>query len=282
VWVDLSGKELGKLGEPEQHDDPVHVSPDGNYVLASIFDSRIGTPDVWIYDARRNIKSRFTTDGAPDNNAVWSPDGRRVAFSSSRRGKVEIYVKDVEGSSPEQLLHTGGGDSFATAWSPDGRFVLAADLVAGGGWELFAIPVDGNGEPEKLIVLSTGFGASFSPSGRWFAYDSAEGGSRDVYVIAFRGSGRKWQVSTAGGFVPRWAGGHIYYFNERGVLRCPVSEQESQVVIGQEELLFPAENMVDFSVSAREDRILLLQTIDDGNSAPLSLILNWTKELPAE
>ncbi len=121
TWVDLGGKVIGTLGEPAQHDDPIALSADGTQVAASIFDPRIGTPDVWIYDVRRNLRTRFTTDPGPDNNAVWSPDGSRIVFSSARRGHFDLFVKSLEGSKPEALLATGAGDNFAAAWSPDGR-----------------------------------------------------------------------------------------------------------------------------------------------------------------
>ena len=282
TWVDLSGKEIARLGTAEQHDDPIHISPDGSQVITAIFDPRIGTPDVWIYDVRRSIKSRFTMDPAPDNNPIWSPDGTRIVFSSTRRGQVDLFIKSIAGSQPEELFFAGTGDNFANAWSPDGRFVLAAQLVSGGGWDLNAVPTDGSGQVSHIFTLATGFGSSFSPGGRWLAYDSNEGGNRDAYVVSFAGTGRKWQISTAGGFNPRWRGSHIYYFNERGVLRTAVTEQDSTIVIGDEELLFETSDLVDFDVPRDESRILLLQTLDKGNREPLSVVLNWTRELPAK
>jgi len=279
TWVDLAGKVIGTLGEAAQHDDPIALSPDGTQVATSIFDPRIGTPDVWIYDVRRNIRTRFTTDPGPDNNAVWSPDGRRIVFSSARRGRFDLFVKSLEGSTPEALLTSGAGDDFAAAWSPDGRVILSAQLITGGGWQVNAIPADGGGEPERVLALTTGYAVRFSPSGRWIAYDSNEGGNRDTYVVALSGAGRKWQISTAGGFNPRWVGSHIYYFNERGVLRTQVTEREGSIEIGDEELLFETTSLTDFDVARDEKRLLLLQTIDEGNRAPLSLILNWRQKL---
>jgi Tol biopolymer transport system component len=279
TWVDLAGKEIGKLGEAAQHDNPVNLSPDATQVAAAIFDPRIGTPDVWIYDVRRNIRTRFTTDPAPDNNPIWSPDGSRLVFSSTRGGRVELYMKSIEGSKPEERFYSGTGDNFATAWSPDGRSVLSAQLVAGGGWNLNAIPTDGGRAPEHVLTMATGFNVTFSPGGRWIAYDTNEGGNRDTYVVAFSGAGRKWQISTAGGFNPRWKGSHIYYFNERGVLRTQVTESNSAIVIGSEELLFETTDLVDFDVTGDEKRLLLLRTIDEGNREPLSVVLNWQRKL---
>ena len=86
TWMDLQGKEIGRLGQADQHDDPIHLSPAGSELAVAIFDARAGTPDVWIYDVKRSIKTRFTTHNSADNNPVWSPDGSKIVFSSSRRG----------------------------------------------------------------------------------------------------------------------------------------------------------------------------------------------------
>jgi Tol biopolymer transport system component len=233
-----------------------------------------------VLDLKRNLRTRFTTDTAADNNPLWSPDGKKIVFSSTRRGRVELFIKSVGGSQPEELFYSGAGDNFANAWSPDGKHVLSAQLITGGGWDVLAIPVDG-GKPLQVMRTSTGFGASFSPNGRWVVYDSNDSGQRDAFVIPFRGSGRKWQVSTAGGFGPRWMGKHIYYFNERAIMRSEVSEQDSTISIGNEETLFEVNELVDFDVTSDETKLVLLQTLDEANKTPLSVVLNWTQKLPA-
>jgi Tol biopolymer transport system component len=237
TWVDLKGQKLGVLGDAAQHDDPIRISPDETQVTVAIFDTRVGTPDVWVYDVKRNVRTRFTTDPAADNNPVWSPDGSRIVFASTRRGHVELYVKSIGGSKPEEPFYAGAGDNFPTTWTPDGKYVISAQLVSGGGWKIIAIPV-GGGAGRAIITLATGFGCVCSPSGRWIAYDSGDSGTRETYVVPIRGSGRKWQVSTAGGFAPRWVGNHLYYYNERALLRTEISENDSTISIGSEETAF--------------------------------------------
>jgi serine/threonine protein kinase/Tol biopolymer transport system component len=280
TWVDLKGQKIGSLGEPAQHDDPVRLSPDGSQVALAIFDPRVGTPDIWTYDVKRNVRTRFTTDPAADNNPAWSPDGSRIVFSSTRRGHVDLFVKNLGGSKPEELFHAGEGDNFPGGWSPDGKYVLSVQLQSGGGWQVIAIPTAG-GTPEKLFKVETGFGICFSPDGRWVAYDCNDAGTRETYVVPFRGSGRKWQISTAGGFAPRWAGGHIYYFNDRTLMRTAVDEQDSTITIGSEETLFNVSDLQDFDITRDEKKILLLQTLDEANKNPLSVVLNWPAKLPA-
>ena len=100
-------------------------------------------------------------------------------------------------------------------------------------------------------------------------------------MVPFGGGGRKWQISSAGGFDPRWVGDHIYYFNERTMMRTQVGEQDSTITIGNEETLFSVSDLQDYDVTHGQDRILLLQTLDEANKAPLSVVLNWTAKLPA-
>jgi Tol biopolymer transport system component len=281
TWVDMKGTHLGTLGDMAQYDDPVNLSPDGRQAAVAVFDPRVGTPDVWVFDIKRNLRTRFTTDTSADNNPLWSPDGSRIVFSSTRRGRVDLFIKDVGGSDPEELLYSGSGDNFAQTWSPDGQYVISAQLITGGGWDVQAIPVAG-GEPVDVMEMATGFTANFSPNGRWLVYDTNDSGIRDTFVMPFRGAGRKWQISTAGGFSPRWVGNHVYYFNETAMMRTEVTEHESSLSIGSEETLFAVTELVDFDVSRDETKILLLQTLDEANKTPLSVVLNWTQKLPAQ
>jgi len=281
TWVDLKGQKIGQLGDTAQYDDPIRISSDGSQVAVGIFDPRIGTPDVWIYDVKRNIRTRFTTDTAADNNPVWSPDGSRLVFSSTRSGHVSLFIKSIGGSRPEESFYAGAGDNFATAWSPDGKYVVSAQLMGGGGWKIAAIPVAG-GTSREILNLATGFGCDFSPDGRWIAYDSNDSGTRETFVVPFNGSGRKWQVSSRGGFRPRWVGTHLYYYNERSMLRTEIMEHDSTITLGSEEALFDIRDLQDYDITSDEKKILLLQTLDEANKAPLSMVMNWPAKLPAQ
>jgi serine/threonine protein kinase len=280
TWTDMKGQKIGTLGEPAQHDEPIRLSPDDSQVAVAVFDARVGTPDVWLYDVRRNLRTRFTTDTAADNNPIWSPDGTHIVFASSRRGHVDLFIKSIGGSRPEELFYAGAGDNFPGAWSSDGKYVISTELVSGGGWNVMSIPW-GEGQARKLFTIATGFGISFSPNARWITYDSNDSGTRETYVIPFMGSGRKWQISTAGGFSPRWVGHHIYYYNERSIMRTEITEQDSTISVGSDETLFNVSDVTDFDVTHDEKKILLLQTLDEANKTPLSVVMNWTAKLPS-
>ena len=70
----------------------------------------------------------MTFDPGIDFAAVWSPDGRQLAFASDRGGTNEIYVVDVDQRSEPRRLTSRGGYNYPTDWSPDGRYVLYKEL----------------------------------------------------------------------------------------------------------------------------------------------------------
>jgi len=280
TWVDMKGNVISQLGGPAQHQDPIVISPDQREVAITIFDNRIGTPDIWIYDIARNLKTRFTTDPAADAAPLWSPDGKKIMFSSARSGHLNLYVKSVGGSATEEPFLVGKEDAFATAWTPDGKLVIVAELVQGGGWELRACPLTG-ADPVKLMSISTGFTTDISPSGRWLAFDTADSGVRNTFVVPLFSRGRRWQISADGGFAPRWVGSHIYYFNEQRMMRTEVAAHDSTLTIGSEEILFPVNDLLGVDVTRKEDRLLLLQSLDAANRYPLSVVLDGKSTLPA-
>src|SRR5688572_10521275 len=102
VWFDRGGKKIESLGAPGLYF-TVWLSPDERRAAVDLVDTQTGTNDVWIFDAR-GIPSRFTTHPAGDSNPLWSPDGSRVVFSSSREGLMNLYQKIESGVGNEELL----------------------------------------------------------------------------------------------------------------------------------------------------------------------------------
>lgn len=122
---------------------------------------------------------RLLTDGKSRNaSPVWSPDGRRLAYSSTaRNGKdTDVWVLDLDGATPPRAVVTEGGSWSASGFSPDGRellvrrYVSIADsrpgVVTLADGALKMLPIDGG---------KAAFGAmAFSPDGRGVYYTSDE------------------------------------------------------------------------------------------------------------
>ncbi len=73
-------------------------------------------PSSAFYWSARAVPQRFS-DAAIDSDPAWSPDGTKIAFSTSRDGNFEIYVMNADGTGPTRLTNDPANDRFA-AWSP--------------------------------------------------------------------------------------------------------------------------------------------------------------------
>ena len=99
------------------------LSPDGQR-LALRIDEPTGS-DIWIYELTRDRLTRLTSEGNnPDQPAgsipVWSPNGTRIVFQSSRSGSLNMFVRASDGSGPADRLRASDQTEFAGSWSPDG------------------------------------------------------------------------------------------------------------------------------------------------------------------
>jgi hypothetical protein len=123
---------------------------------------------------------------------------------------------------------------------------------------------------------------NFSPDGRLVAYTSDESGQFDVYVETVPRSDRKWQVSTSGGYEPRWRadGREIYYLSaDRRLMAVAVGPGPS---FGLPTPLFQTNVPVGVRgnrthyVPSRDGRRFLVNTALDSPTPPITVIVNWT------
>jgi dipeptidyl aminopeptidase/acylaminoacyl peptidase len=84
---------------------------------------------------------RLTNHAGRDKDPAWSPDGKRIAFTSDRAGSSDIYVMNADGSN--LLRRTQTGSSEAPAWSPDGTKIAFSSL-RGGEFGIYVMSVDGD------------------------------------------------------------------------------------------------------------------------------------------
>jgi DNA-binding winged helix-turn-helix (wHTH) protein/Tol biopolymer transport system component len=288
VWFDRDGRQVGKLGDPGLVRRP-RISPDGTRVAAAIFDPQVGTSDIWVYDLARNAKTRFTSDPAAEVSPVWSPDGRRIAFSSNRKDihGFDIYQKDSNGSGNEEILFESGEVKVIRSWSSHGQFI-AYERGQYPKREVWVLPLIGERKPFPLqqpqSYQGDMAGPEFSPDGRFIAYDSWESGSQQVYVSSFPGPGGKQEVSTDGGWDPRWRrdGRELFFMDEKKVMAVDVKPNGSSLDIGNARALFDAHSLVwgdpVYDVTPDGKRFLVV-TVSDGTSETINLVVNWTADL---
>jgi len=90
--------------------------------------TRDGNEEIYLLDLATGTETNLTNDAESDRDPAWSPDGARIAFTTTRDlGSLEIYLMDADGSNPTPAGIFGG---FEPAWSPDGEWLAYA--TAGG------------------------------------------------------------------------------------------------------------------------------------------------------
>jgi Tol biopolymer transport system component/predicted Ser/Thr protein kinase len=284
LWFDRTGKQIGALGDPAVYNG-LELSPDGKRASVSIADDAGRGADIWVYDVARGLRTRFTFGASRVNEAIWSPDGSRIVFNSSRKSSLDLYQKDSNGAGNEETLLESNADKYPDSWSTDGKFLLYETLGSSRTSDLFLLPLTGDHKPFPLLqtqVGGTGDG-QISPDGRWVAYDSNESGRNEVYVAPFPGPGGKWQISTAGGTHPRWRhdGSEIFYLApDSKLMAASVSGKGAGFEVGAVKLLFPTRvvafgGLYNYAVSADGQRFLINTTPQQAASSPITVVLNW-------
>jgi len=294
VWRDRAEHQSVLMNGAAEYYEPT-LSPDQTRVAMDVFDPRpsptVGfnfarvTSDIWIVDATSGGASRFTFDPAADFDPVWSPHGDRIAFSSYRRGTLDLYQKHANGG-PEELLLESALAKHAQAWSPDGRFLVYATFEPNTKGDLWLLPMVGDRTPVPL--LRTEFNeeqATIAPDGRWFAYTSDESGRDEVYVQPFPSSGAKWQISNGGGGDARWRadGRELFYIADDRRLMAVAIKAGAAFEPGATTQVFDTgiqphwgEARNHYDVSRDGKRFLFMTPVDDERSSPFTVVVNWT------
>jgi Tol biopolymer transport system component len=286
LWLDRAGKQMGVLGDPALYSD-LELSPDGKRASVSITDQTGRGRDIWFYDVARGLRTRFTFGPGTAITSLWSPDGNRIVFNANRKGHLDLYQKSSSGAGAEEVLLEDNFDKYPTSWSPDGRFILYRLGAGQSGRELFILPISGDHKPVRFLStkFDEGFG-QFSPDGRWVAYRSNESGRNEIYVAPFPGPGGKWQISTAGGELPRWRhdGTEIFYLApDNKLMAAAVNSKGASFEVRAVKPLFETRVVLggrnQYAVSADGQRFLVNSAPEQAASAPITVVLNWTAGL---
>ncbi len=204
--------------------------------------------DIWRLDLRRpgsaeEAPARFIASTKMDANPQFSPDGERVAFSSVRSGRAEIWIVDARGGQPLQLTFMGGkGDVGSPRWSPDGKSI-AFDFEPMGEANFDVYVVSASGGPARRITTSPAVDAvpSWSRDGRWIYFGSNRSGQWQVWKVPSSGeeAGSARQVTHGGGYaaIESTDGRYLYFSRSwyvdtlNAIWRIPVEGGEEEVAV---------------------------------------------------
>ena len=283
TWVDRSGKELSRIGDPAIMANPT-LSPDGSRVALDISDPKANNVDIWIESTSGAGNARFTFDPSEEVVGVWSRDASMLAYRATIAGGVNLFLKRANGLERERERFTMSpdmGDIFPNSWSLDDQQILCTHETATG-YYLEIMPVAG-GEPTRLLTSKgSESNGQISPDGKWVAYASDESGNWEIYVTSFPSAAGKWQVSRGGGTEPRWGGDgkEIFYIGPRGMLMAVPVNSASAFVTGTPAPLFqvygraPISSTDVFTYDVAKDgkRFLVNRYVKPEHVAPLTIL----------
>jgi len=152
--------------------------PDGSRVLFSI-PSGNGHAIVSVNTQGQDRKT--LTEGGLNNWPNVSPDGKRVAFCSSRDGSFDLYTIGTDGSKLARLLTTPGAD-FRPSWSPDGKQIVFTSN-ADGNYDLFVVRADGTGLRRLTTSPERDDYAAWHPDGKRIVFVGERDGKFDLYTL---------------------------------------------------------------------------------------------------
>ena len=286
TWMDRSGKELGRVGDPAVVANPT-LSPDGSRVAVDISDQKANNVDVWIESTTGAGNSRFTFDPSEEVVAVWSRDGSKLAYRNAGGDGPTLLLKPATGLERERkrfnLPSSSMDDLIPNSWSVDDQQILFTRQVTSGEY-LELIPVAG-GEPNRFLTSKgSESNGQISPDGKWVAYASDESGVWEIYVTSFPGAAGKWQVSRGGGTEPRWRGDgkEVFYIAPSGMLMAVEVNGESIFATGTPAPLFqihgraPISSTDVFTYDVAKDgkRFLVNRYVKPEHVPPLTILLN--------
>ena len=286
VWHDRTGKRLGAESTSRLYTANFDLSRDGTRIAVAQHDRQRSQFDIYLVDWAHDLSRRLTFDPAlsPNGNVVWSPDGQRVAFASQRAGNRDIYEQNVNGVGTETAVLATPIDEWPEDWSADGRYLAyGRNRSRGVGGGLFALPLFGDRTP--ITIADTLFAQDeprFSSDGRWVAYNSAQSGMNQVYLVSFPATDQKRQISTDGGVQPRWRrdGKELFYLGLDGRIMAVDLRIDSSIDTGVPRALFNTRLSVDpvrdqFAVTADGQRFLVQEPVIRGTPTPITVLVNW-------
>ena len=196
--------------------------------------------NIWRYEVARSTgrsapPTKLIASTGVNVVAQYSPDGKQIAFQSSRSGSMEIWVCASDGSKPRQLTFFGGPAAGTPRWSPDSR-ELVFDATPEGHGAIYTLSVEG-GRPRLLVSDASQLGApSWSQDGKWIYFGSNKTGASQVWKEP-AGGGQAVQVTKKGGHNPFESpdGKTLYYAKdtEPGIWKVPVGGGEETQVLDQ-------------------------------------------------
>jgi Tol biopolymer transport system component len=282
AWRDRAGNIRPTAVDPAAFLD-VALSPDAANALVALMNPSNGKTEIYSADLARGSKTLISSAPAGFFSAIWSPDGKEVAYAAPQG----LFRTGFPGLSKPRRL---GDDFTPTSWSPDGQLLLGVqgDDDQTGKGSIWVRPLTSAAKPYLYLSSEARMhNARFSPDGRWIAYNSEESGAWEVYIQSFPPGRGKWQISVGGGGRPLWRndGRELFYLaGDSGgtgkLMAVSLTIAGDRVKASTPLFLFDCPRIAGYSVGVTDNgrRFLVLERVKAAPK-PLTLLVNWQTKL---
>jgi Tol biopolymer transport system component len=154
---------------------------------------RDGNMDICVMNPDGSYQTRLTNNPAKDEYPTWSPDGKRIAFGSTRDShseiyeNAEVYIMNADGSHQTNLTNNPAFDHFPS-WSPDGKKIAFAS-ERDGNMNIYIMNADGSNQTRLTDHPAADVMPRWSPDGKKIAFQTTRHGEpMEIYVMNADGS----------------------------------------------------------------------------------------------
>jgi Tol biopolymer transport system component len=282
VWFEGDGRRAGPVfATPLPPVSYPQISPDGTRLAVIVGRS------LWVYPLDGRPPVRLTSGDSL--SPLWSPDGQSIVYE--RYGTVAgLHAIAADGSGSVPRAVGPPGHFHAHGFTDGARGLLAIfEQPRTREWSLVEVPWSGTDAPARLgdIVMSTPTAsAALSPDGRWLAYVANTTGSAELWVRRFPTLDSAVRISPNGAAEPVWAknGRELFYLEGDKLMSVRVGPgtgarfaYKAPVVL-LEKSFMRAGQPPTFDVAA-DGRLLMLERVPAGPSAPIEVIVNWRERV---
>lgn len=209
----MRGGKARRISNDVLSDGFVDCHPDGARCAAEVMVE--GRKRIAFFDGAGTRTGLLADATGEDADPQWSPDGDALLFRSNRSGHWELYRGDANGNAARPLTHDPANDALdkheyggegPARWSADGTRIVWMRKFEGSGYDVWTMDADGVNAANLTATHAGNDGyPSFSPDGKWIAFDSDRSGANEVYVMNADGSDvRRITTSPGGNLAPIW------------------------------------------------------------------------------
>ena len=210
----------------------------------------------------------LTDDPAGDYDPAWSPDGKHIVFNSGRLGGLSLFLRASDGSGvdvPLVKFEKSEAKNFTVAsWSRADVLIFNVLNEESATCDLWTLSMSGDRTPRVFLSSKhSEMNGTFSPDGRWVAYQSNASGRYEVVVRPFPNKDPAQTISHDGGKYPRWRGDgkELFFVSPDGTMMAAGFDATNGVSQGVPQPLFATQIRVGdnrpYAVDKSGQRFLL-------------------------